>query len=70
MAFSRLRTYLIENNLIDNFQSAYRPHHSVETLLTNHVDSILSEMDKGNITFLVLLDMSSAFDTIDHTITC
>ena len=68
VAFSRLRTYFIHNNLIDNFQSAYRPHHSVETLLTNLVDSVLSEMDKGNITLLVLLDMSSAFDTIDHKI--
>ena len=68
VAFSRLRIYLNENDLIDTFQSAYRPHHSVETLLTNLTDFVLSEMDKGNIVLLVLFDMSSAFDTLDHTI--
>ena len=36
--------------------------------LTHRVDSILSEMDKVNITLLILLDMSSAFDNIDHII--
>lgn len=36
--------------------------------LTNLVDSIFSEMDKVNITLLMLFDMSSTFDTIDHII--
>ena len=54
--------------LLDNHQSAYRPNHSVGTLLTNLTDDVLQQMDKGNVTALVLLDMSSAFDTVDHGI--
>ena len=56
------------NKLFDPFQSAYRPHHSVETLLLNVSNFILQEMDRGNVTALILLDLSSAFDTVNHTI--
>ena len=40
----------------------------METLLVNLTDCILREMDSGNITALIMLDMSTAFDTVDHTI--
>ena len=68
VVFSQLTAYLQENELFDPCQSAYRPGHSVETLLVNLTDSIFREMDNGNITALIMLDMSSAFDTVDHTI--
>ena len=68
VAFSRLSDYLQEHSLFDPLQSAYRKNHSVETLLVNLSNYILQEMDHGNITALVLLDLSSAFDTIDHSI--
>ena len=43
--------------------------HSVVTLLVNVSSFILSEMDQGNITAMLLLDLSSAFDySQDHTI--
>ena len=67
-SFSRLLDYLKENDLLDSRQSAYRPDHSVETLLTDLTDHSLRQMDAGNITAVVLLDMSSAFDTVDHPI--
>ena len=41
---------------------------SVETLLSNVSNFILQEMDVGKITAMVLLDLSSAFDTVDHDI--
>ena len=66
--FSRLTNYFLINDLFDPFQSAYRPHHSVETLLVNVSNFILQEMDHGNITAMLLLDLSSAFDTVNHTI--
>ena len=60
IVFSRLSDYLLAEDLFDPFQSAYRPHHSVETLLVNVSNYILQEMDHGNITALLLLDLSSA----------
>ena len=68
IVFSRLSQYLIVNNLYDDHQSAYRSNHSVETLLSNVSNFILQEMDVGKITAMVLLDLSSAFDTVDHEI--
>ena len=68
VVFSRLLDYCIENNLLDPFQSAYRPHHSVETLLTNVSNYVLHEMDKGKVTGMILLDLSAAFDTVNHTV--
>ena len=68
VVFSRLSEYFHDNNLFDPFQSAYRSHHSVETLLVNASNRILQEMDKGNVTALLLLDLSSGFDTVNHTI--
>ena len=49
------------------FQSAYRKHHSTESALLN-IHDILLNMAKGSVTALTLLELSAAFDTIDHTI--
>ena len=50
------------------FQPAYRKHHSIESALLNIHNDILLNMAKGSVTALMLLDLSAAFDTIDHTI--
>ena len=50
------------------FQSAYRKHNSTESALLNIQNDILFNMAKGSVTALTLLDISAAFDTIDHTI--
>ena len=54
------------NQLLPRYQSAYRPHHSMETALTRVTKDILCSTDKGNVCALVLLDLSTAFDTVDH----
>jgi len=54
------------NQLLPRYQSAYRPHHSTETALTRVTNDILCSIDKGNVCALVLLDLSAAFDTVDH----
>ena len=65
----QLSTFIANNYLIDAFQSAYGAHHSVETALLNvHNDLLQQAMNCGKITLLVLLDLSAAFDTVDHSI--
>lgn len=49
-------------------QSGYKPGHSCETLLVRLVNDILLNMDDAKCTVLLLLDLSAAFDTVDHDI--
>src|SRR3954466_13971600 len=49
-------------------QSAYRKFHSTETALLRIYNDLLRASDRRQVTALVLLDLSSAFDTIDHQI--
>ena len=64
----QLNEYLLTNNLHAKMQSAYRPHYSTETALLRVFNDINLALDQHNEVILVLLDLSSAFDTIDHTI--
>ena len=50
------------------FQSAQRKHRSTESVLLTIHNDILLNMSKGSVTALTLLDLSTVFDTIDHTI--
>jgi hypothetical protein len=56
------------NGLYDKNQSAYRRGHSTETVLLKVADDILKGLDCGKEAILVLLDLSAAFDTVDHHI--
>lgn len=49
-------------------QSAYRSHHSTETALVRVCNDILCAVDERKAVILILLDLSAAFDTIDHEI--
>ena len=49
-------------------QSAYRQHHSTETTITIVHNDIVRAIDAGEVSLLVLLDLSAAFDTVDHGI--
>ena len=64
----KLLSHLQENNLSNPFQSAYRAGCSTETVLLRIVNDILSALDNDNISVLLLLDLSAAFDTLDHQI--
>lgn len=63
---SQLTNYLTSNNLLPRLQSAYRRFYSVETAILRVFNDILAAIDDHQDVVLVLLDLSSAFDTIDH----
>ena len=57
---------MVMNDIFDVFQSAYRPAHSCESALVRIQDDILVSLDNRKTVILVLLDLSAAFDTVDH----
>ena len=60
--------YIDANRLLPDCQSAYRKFHSTETALTHVLSDIFTAIDSGNTALMSLLDMSAAFDTVDHQI--
>ena len=68
VVYSRLDDHLTNNQLMDEVQSAYIIYHSTETALLKVQTDILTALDKGSVAVLLMLDLSAAFDTIDHPI--
>ena len=65
---NRTTIYLDCNNLLPKQQYVYRNGHSVETVLTKVLADLLTTMDIDELDIIALLNMSAAFDTVDHNI--
>ena len=64
----RLTNHIDKHNLLPPTQSAYRKNHSTETALLRIHNDLVAAIDKGDIGALILLDLSAAFDTVDHSV--
>ena len=56
-----------DNHLLEGLQSAYEAGHSTETALLRIHNDLLCGVEKASAVSLVLLDLSAAFDTVDHS---
>ena len=62
----QLYAYLKNNEIITSKQFGFRPKLSTGTALAHFTDNILLNMDAGSFVDAVFLDLSKAFDTVDH----
>jgi hypothetical protein len=68
VVLKRLNVHLETNNLNIPEQSAYKKYHSTETISIKVINDILVASDSNTATVLIMLDLSAAFDTVDHGI--
>jgi len=64
----RLLNHLNSFSGLPIYQSAYRMYHSTETALLKVQNDILLAMEEQKVSALALLDLSAAFDTVDHVV--
>ena len=64
----RLQPHVFSFPNFNQFHSAYRQHHFTETALLSTLDNIFRSSDEGKPSTLISLDLSAAFDMIDHRI--
>jgi Reverse transcriptase (RNA-dependent DNA polymerase)/Endonuclease-reverse transcriptase len=68
LCLSRLSPHLMSSPNFSTLQSAYRKNHSTETALIKILDDLYLTLDNKSCAVMVGLDISAAFDTIDHQI--
>ncbi|KAF2362703.1 Reverse transcriptase domain [Trinorchestia longiramus] len=64
---NQFSTHLEKSNLLHQNQYAYKKHTSTQDALLNITEKIYSDIDKKNVSLLLLLDLSKAFGSVEHT---
>ena len=64
-ALRQITKYIEVNKLLPHYQSAYRKNHGVETAMLKMYSDLLSAIDNSQVTIVVMIDLSAAFDTVD-----
>lgn len=65
---NQIQCHMTKNNLFPQLQSPYGFLHSTETALLKVTNDVFMNMDKEHVSLFLLLDLSAAFDTVDHGI--
>ncbi|KAL0174050.1 hypothetical protein M9458_030018, partial [Cirrhinus mrigala] len=68
LVVSQLQSHLQLHAIADKFQSGFRSRHSTESALLRVHNDILGALDSKSSVVLVLLDLTAAFDTVDHAV--
>ena len=63
---ARFSEHVETEHSLPSHQSAYRANHSTETAVTAVHNELMRNIDSGKVSVLILLDLSAAFDTVDH----
>lgn len=64
----QLQSFVLDHNLLFEFQSGFRPKHSTNTALLKIVDDFTRALAKNKVTIAVFLDFKSAFDIVDYEV--
>ena len=67
LVHDQLYQYLLKNKLLNIVQSGFRPHHCTQDFLLKTVDDWRVSLDEGKMVGTILIDLSKAFDMIDHS---
>ena len=68
VAHNQISHYFTSYNLFYEHQYGFRSKHSTELAALHLIDKIITEMDSNNISLNIYLDLSKAFDTLNHDI--
>jgi len=68
IVYIRVSNFLNKNKLLTNLQYGFRKNASTELAVSAMCESFLENLDKGETTCAVFLDLSKGFDTVDHKI--
>ena len=66
--FRQITQHLINLEAISKYQSAYRNFNSVETVINRIYNDLIISRATGSCTMLVMLNLTAAFDTVEHSI--
>ena len=68
LILAQLTRYLTVNGLFSKYESEFRRYHSIETAVFRVLSVIYSVTDKDQVYLIALLDVSAAFNTVNHGI--
>ena len=66
--YARLMSYIDKHNIFYKYQFGFRKQHSTEHALIEIVDQIRLSIDNNQLTCGIFIDLSKAFDTVNHVI--